>query len=178
MKKNQAASGRGFGLHKNRGFTLVELLVVVLVIAIIVAIALPNYIGSQQKAKSAAVRLNMRTTQIAGECYSTDSAGVYGTINQIAPYFPSGDAKLGGTPGAFPTNPITCVANETPGAGGIATTAEIVNNRAQAPAAFLSKGQHSYDVVDAGTSFAVMGSDSQGMHVTGTTGNRLVLSNQ
>ncbi|MBX9689374.1 MAG: prepilin-type N-terminal cleavage/methylation domain-containing protein, partial [Candidatus Obscuribacterales bacterium] len=64
-------------LRKIKGFTLVELLVVVVIIGILAAIALPNFIGAQKKAKAAAIKGNMRTIQIASESFATDQGGAY-----------------------------------------------------------------------------------------------------
>jgi prepilin-type N-terminal cleavage/methylation domain-containing protein len=57
---------------RHTGFTLIELLVVVAIIAILTAIALPNFIEAQMRAKTARARSDMRTLVLALEAYLTD----------------------------------------------------------------------------------------------------------
>jgi type II secretion system protein G len=59
---------------RGRGFTLIELLIVVLIIAILAAIALPNFLEAQTRAKLARVAADMRTLVTALEAYAVDNS--------------------------------------------------------------------------------------------------------
>ena len=50
-----------------KGFTLIELMIVVIIIGILTAIAIPNFYKLVYKAKSASVIANMHTTQVTVE---------------------------------------------------------------------------------------------------------------
>ena len=52
-----------------RGFTLVELMVVVLIIAILVAIAIPTFLGARDRANDRAAQSNLRFAFIAVRTY-------------------------------------------------------------------------------------------------------------
>lgn len=59
---------------KNRfsGFTLIELLIVVAIIAILAAIAVPNFLEAQTRAKVSRVKSDLRTMGTAIETYTID----------------------------------------------------------------------------------------------------------
>jgi prepilin-type N-terminal cleavage/methylation domain-containing protein len=58
-----------------KGFTLIELLIVVAIIAILAAIAVPNFLEAQTRAKVARVRSDLRTLATALEAYYIDAIG-------------------------------------------------------------------------------------------------------
>lgn len=56
----------------SKGFTLIELLIVVAIIAILAAIAVPNFLEAQVRAKVSRCRADMRTLKTANEAYRVD----------------------------------------------------------------------------------------------------------
>ena len=59
------------------GFTLVELLVVMLIIGLLAAIAIPAFFNQRNKANDASAKESVRTAQTALETYATDNGGSY-----------------------------------------------------------------------------------------------------
>ncbi len=57
---------------REEGFTLVELMVVVLIIAILIAIAIPTFLGARQRAQDRAAQSNLRNALTAEKVYYTD----------------------------------------------------------------------------------------------------------
>ena len=67
-----------------RGFTLIELLIVLVVMAILVAITLPRFARSKEKANVAALKSDLRNLATSEENYAADSNGTYFSGNGTA----------------------------------------------------------------------------------------------
>src|SRR5688572_18331115 len=56
----------------DEGFTLIELMVVVLIIAILIAIAIPTFLGARRRAQDRAAQSSLRNTVTAAKAIFTD----------------------------------------------------------------------------------------------------------
>ena len=97
-------------LKASAGFTLIELMIVVLIIGILASIAIPNFIAMQRRAKEGAVKANMHTVQVSMEDFSILNDGKYATSSSSTT--PDGRTLSQVCPsGAFPSNPFTSAAS-------------------------------------------------------------------
>jgi len=59
--------------ERERGFTLIEMMIVVAIIAILVGILVPNFIRARAQAQTAACEANLKEIATALELYETDN---------------------------------------------------------------------------------------------------------
>lgn len=74
---------------QSRGFTLIELLIVIAIILILIAIALPNFLEAQIRAKVTKARGEMRSLQTAIEAYQTQWRTYPADGDDLTPFNPA-----------------------------------------------------------------------------------------
>lgn len=79
-------------MKKKKGFTLIELIIVIAILALLIAIAIPRYQRSNLSAQATAHNANVRVIKNAAILYSMDKP-TEGTIklDDLKPYLESGE---------------------------------------------------------------------------------------
>src|SRR5579875_3911268 len=76
--------------REDQGFTLIELMVVVLIIAILLAIAIPTFLGARNSANSRAAQSNLRNALTAeqtnwtnNQSFTTDASSIESSLTWV-----------------------------------------------------------------------------------------------
>jgi len=107
-----------------RGFTLVEIMIVVAIIALLAAIAIPNLLGARRSANEAAARANVKTLATELETYaaSTGNGAYYASLDDFKNASTAANSYCGQSKGGYN---YTC----TVSAGSYTITAAPLSNQ-------------------------------------------------
>ena len=106
---------RNLKARKQSGFTLIEIMIVVLIIGILLAIAVPNFVKARESSRAKSCSSNLKQIESAKQQWAMDNrkngtdtptdAVLYGADKYIkkAPLCPSGGAYTVATVDAAPT---------------------------------------------------------------------------
>ncbi len=76
-------------LSRDEGFTLIELMVVVLIIAVLVAIAIPSFLGFRNRAQDRSAQSDVRNAILAEKGYWTDEAAYTDVAADLQDFMPT-----------------------------------------------------------------------------------------
>jgi|GEM_PF-628278 len=153
------------------GFTLLEMLIMVIIVLILAAVAMPIYFGSEDKTREGAVKNNMRMVQMAAESYAHDRGGLYPAKmdDEYFCYFPGGSPKTKSRGQAHgPTNPYT----RQPEWPILGSVNDVQGVRSSVPTLVGTAGQIEYSPISGPggiVGYAIRGARKNGLALPGTS---------
>jgi type IV pilus assembly protein PilA len=89
------------GLRRDEGFTLIELMVVVMIIAVLIAIAIPSFLGFRQSAQDRSAQSDVRNVLLAEKAYWLENGDYTETAADITAFEPNADMTGGPADGVY-----------------------------------------------------------------------------
>ncbi|MDD2680087.1 MAG: prepilin-type N-terminal cleavage/methylation domain-containing protein [Candidatus Omnitrophica bacterium] len=90
---------------KIKGFTLVEIMIIVAIIALLAAIAVPNFLNAKMTANTQAAKENIRNLSAACERYAAANNGAYpATVAQLTAFINTAGSFCADATGAVTTS--------------------------------------------------------------------------
>ncbi len=117
-------------LDKEKGFTLIELMIVVAILGILAAIAIPNFMRFQAKSKQSEAKTNLGAIGTTAEAWRTENDTYIATVAQLG-WAPQGNSRYG-----YSYNALLLAANTT--AGNCATSGAANAAAVAAAATFIA----------------------------------------
>jgi general secretion pathway protein G len=151
--------------NPRHGFTLVEILIVVIILGILAAIVIPQFTNASQNARESSLQSTLQTLRSQIQLYKLQHGDALPDL--VTDWTPLTESETWGTPAqsfgpymqAIPVNPMN--GNSTVVQGVIAT------GGATAPACASCGFVYDYGTAGSGTGL-IYGSDSTGLSVAGT----------
>jgi type IV pilus assembly protein PilA len=77
---------KGISFRRNEGFTLIEILIIIVIIGLLAAIAIPQFIAYRSQAIDAQLKSDLRNAAVAVESYFTKKSVYPGSLAEIEQY--------------------------------------------------------------------------------------------
>lgn len=98
----------------DRGFTLIELMIVVLIVAILIAIAIPTFLGQRKEAEDSAAKSNLRNALTTEKAFYAGGASAYtDDLDLLSAIEPSLFNVTGASPAVNTFDPVVVTIDAT-----------------------------------------------------------------